>query len=224
MTGVLVVTGTDTDVGKTVATAALAAALAAVGRSVAVYKPAQAGTDAHGHGDVDTVRRLTGLTAVSEGVRLPEPMAPVAAAAGAGVALPPVGAHRETIRALAERHDHTLVEGSGGLLVHLDHDGGTLADLAVALPGATALVVCRSGLGTLNHTDLVLEALARRGVPTAGLAIGSWPRRPSEIDLDNRAELARRGEIIGAVPAGAGSLTPTRFRELAPSWFGSCPI
>ena len=221
MTGVLFVTGTDTDVGKTVTTAALAAALAAGGRSVAVYKPAQAGTDARGDGDIDTIRRLTGITAVGEGVRLPEPMAPVAAATRAGVTLPQARAHLDTIHDLAERHDHTLVEGAGGLLVHLDHDGTTLADLAVALPAglSSTVVVCRGRLGTLNHTDLVLEALARRRVSVAGLVIGSWPAAPTDVDLDNRAELSRRGALIGAVPEASGSLAPQRFRELAPDWF-----
>lgn len=218
---VVVVTGTDTDVGKTVTTAALAAALIAGGRSVAVYKPTQAGTDAGGDGDVDTIRRLTGVTAASEGIRLPEPMAPVAAAARAGVPLPPVRAHLDAIHALAGRHDHTLVEGAGGLLVHLDQDGNTLADLAVGLPGslASVLVVCRSGLGTLNHTDLVLEALASRRVPVAGLVIGSWPAEPMDVDRDNHAELARRADLIGSVPEGSGDRAPHRFRELAPTWF-----
>ncbi len=221
VTGALFVTGTDTGVGKTVTTAALAAALAADGRSVAVYKPTQAGTDAHGDGDIDTVRHLTGLTSVGEGVRLPDPMAPVAAAARAGVTLPPARAHLAAIRELAERHDHTLVEGAGGLLVHLDQDGTTLADLAAALPGgpASAVVVCRSGLGTLNHTDLVLEALARRRVPVAGLVIGSWPAEPTDVDRDNHAELARRAPLIGSVPEASGDRVPERFRELAPTWF-----
>lgn len=224
---VLFVTGTDTDVGKTVTTAALAAALAADGRSVAVYKPTQAGTDENGAGDIDTIRRLTGLTAVSEGIRLPEQMAPVAAATRTGVTLPRARVHLDTIRDLVTRHDHTLVEGAGGLLVHLDHDGSTLADLAAALPGGlcSTVVVCRSGLGTLNHTDLVLEALVRRRVSVTGLMIGSWPAGPTDVDRDNRVELSRRAGVIGAVPAASGSLVPHRFRELAPAWFrdGSIP-
>ncbi|TCK26865.1 dethiobiotin synthase [Pseudonocardia endophytica] len=208
------VTGTDTDVGKTITTAALAAALVADGRSVAVYKPVQAGTGEHGDGDVDTVRRLADVT-VAEGVRLPEPMAPVAAATRAGVALPPARAHLDRIAELAAHHDDVLVEGAGGVLVHLDHDATTLADLA---EGAEAVVVCRSGLGTLNHTDLVLEALARRDVAVAGLVIGSWPAAPSEIDLDNRVELARRAPLLGAIPERSGALSPDRFRALAPGW------
>lgn len=219
---VLFVTGTDTDVGKTITTAALAATFTAVGRSVAVYKPTQAGSAPTGEGDVDTVRRLTGIRSLTEGIRLPEPMAPVAAAARAGVELPAARIHVDTIHELAERHDHTLVEGAGGLLVHLDSEGHTLADLAVAMPDdvASTVVVCRSGLGTLNHTDLVLEALARRSIATAGLVIGAWPRTPTDIDIDNRECLRRRAApLIGAIPEGAGSLSRTRFRDRAALWF-----
>jgi dethiobiotin synthase len=210
---VLVITGTDTGVGKTIATAALAAALAADGRSVAVYKPVQAGTD-DGDGDIDVVGRLAGPVTVREGIRLPYPMAPVAAATRAGVQLPPLDQHVDTIRQLRAQHDDVLVEGAGGLLVELDHDSHTVADLALALPAST-VVVCRSGLGTLNHTALTLEALTRRGIAVAGLVIGSWPRRPSEIDVNNRDHLERIAPLLGAIPEGAGD----RFRESAPTWF-----
>jgi len=210
---ILLVTGTDTGVGKTITTAALAVAL---GPSVAVYKPTQAGLDA-GLGDIDVVRRLAGIDTVSEGIRLPHPMAPVAAADRAGVRLPPASAHRARIAALADTHEHVLVEGAGGLLVELDHEGHVLPDLA---PGAAAVVVCRSGLGTLNHTALTCEALAHRGVPLHGLVIGSWPAAPSEIERDNRVLLERRG-LVGAIPEGA----PTRptFRTDALSWL-TAPI
>ncbi len=212
---VLVVTGTDTGVGKTIATAALAAALAAEDRSVAVYKPVQAGTE-DGDGDIDVVGRLAGPVAVSvhEGIRLPYPMAPVAAAARADVALPPLQHHVDTVRRLRAQHDDVLVEGAGGLLVELDHDGHTIADLALALPAST-VVVCRSGLGTLNHTALTLEALTRRGITVAGLVIGSWPHRPTEIDVSNRAHLELAAPLLAALPEGAGS----GFDGLAPEWF-----
>jgi dethiobiotin synthase len=210
---VLAITGTDTGVGKTIATAALAAALAAEGRSVAVYKPVQAGTE-DGDGDIDVVSRLAGHVNVREGVRLPHPMAPVAAAARAGVRLPPLQHHVDTIRQLRAQHDDVLVEGAGGLLVELDHDGHTVADLALALP-ASAVVVCRSGLGTLNHTALTLEALTRRGIAVEGLVIGSWPHRPTEIDVSNRAHLELAAPLLAALPEGAGS----GFDGLAPEWF-----
>lgn len=85
---------------------------------------------------------------------------------------------------------------------------------------ASTVVVCRSGLGTLNHTDLVLEALSRRSVAAAGLVIGAWPLTPTSIDIDNRERLGRRAApLIGAIPEGAGSLSPIRFRDLATLWF-----
>jgi dethiobiotin synthase len=216
---ILVVTGTDTDVGKTIATAALAAALTARRRTVAVYKPVQAGTDG-GSGDIDVVRRLAGISDVHEGIRLRDPMAPVAAAARSGTNLPPVSEHARTADHLAQARDHILIEGSGGLLVHLDQLGHTLADLATrcACPAA-AVLVCRAGLGTLNHTELTLEALARRGVPVLGVLIGSWPRRPSAIDESNRAYLdALPVPLLGAIPERAAALRPAAFRTQAANW------
>jgi dethiobiotin synthetase len=217
---VVFVTGTDTGVGKTIVTAALAAVLMTAGRSVAVYKPTQAGLE-DGGGDIDVVRRLAGVE-VREGIRLPDPMAPVAAAQRAGVALPLAAEHVATIRRLAAAHDHTLVEGAGGVLVQLDGDGRTLADIAVATTAETtgAIVVCRAALGTLNHTELTVEALVRRGVVVTGLVIGSWPREPTEVDLSNREYLSRHAvPLLGAVPERAGGLDPSEFAPAAPGWF-----
>jgi dethiobiotin synthetase len=216
---VVFVTGTDTDVGKTVATAALAAALQAGGAAVACYKPVQAGT-CDGQGDIDVIRRLGGPALAREGIRLAEPMAPAAAAAIAGVTLPEAARHVTAIARLAGAHDHVLVEGSGGLLVRLDSGGATLADLAAALaPRAAAILVCRSGLGTLNHTELTIEALARRQIPVAGILIGSWPREPTAIDLSNREYLgALRVPLLGALPERAAALGAAVFRARAPRW------
>ena len=134
--------------------------------------------------------RLAGVTDVSDGVRLLRAMAPVPAAAAEGATLPTVAEHVARVRALAAGHDLVLVEGAGGLLVALDDAGATLAELAAALPGAAVVVVCRSGLGTLNHTTLTLEALERRGTPAAGTVIGSWPAVASEVETSNRWHLA----------------------------------
>jgi dethiobiotin synthase len=224
---IVLVTGTDTDVGKTITTAALAAALLSRGCSVAAYKPAQAGTY-RGDGDIDVIRRLAGLDAVHEGIRLPEPMAPVASAARAGVTLPTVQQHVDKIHHLAERYDHVLIEGSGGLLVQLGNDRHTLADIATAnTPPAAAVEVCRSGLGTLNHTELTVEALTRRDIHVAGILIGSWPQQPTDVDLSNRQYLSRgTPPLMGAIPEQAAQLPPTRFRQQAPCWLlqdGACP-
>jgi len=218
---IVFVTGTDTDVGKTVTTAALAAALTAQGRTVAVYKPTQAGT-LDGQGDIDVVRRLAGLEDVHEGIRLTHAMAPVAAAALAQVTLPSARDHQAAIQELAATHDHTLVEGAGGLLVPLDEDGHTLAHIAATTKSspAAAVVVCRSGLGTLNHTELTLEALSRRGIAIAGVVIGSWPRQPTDIDISNRHYLREHAvPLIGIIPEGMTTLASAEFRASAADWF-----
>lgn len=219
------VTGTDTDVGKTVTTAALAAALAAGGAAVAAYKPTQTGVAPGGTGDMDEVARLSGVGTACEGIRLLAPMAPVAAAAREGRALPALAHHVDRISGLAAGFDHVLVEGAGGLLVELDAEGHTVADLAAAVGRAAGaarcriVVACRSGLGTLNHTLLTLEALDRRGLPAAGLVVGSWPASPSVIDEDNRSYFQRLPTpYLGALPAGAAGLDPHTFQEQAPHW------
>lgn len=216
---VVFLTGTDTDVGKTITTAALATALSLRGQTVAVYKPVQAGT-VDGQGDIDVVRRLTGLEDLYEGTRLRYPMAPVAAAARAYVSLPPSADHAAAIQRLAATHDHVLVEGAGGLLVALDERGNTLADVATTLaPACAAVVVCRSGLGTLNHTELTLEALDHRDIAAAGLVIGSWPQQPTDVEISNRSYLQDHAvPLMGVIPAGAGSLQPSDFRASAGSW------
>ena len=86
-----------------------------------------------------------------------------------------------------------LVEGAGGLLVGLDAAGNNLADLAAHLTMPfTFVVVTRSGLGTLNHTGLTVEALRARGLPIDGLVIGSWPAEPELAEECNLEDLPRR--------------------------------
>ncbi|WP_325048332.1 ATP-dependent dethiobiotin synthetase BioD [Intrasporangium calvum] len=121
--------------------------------------------------------------------------------------------------ALTASHDHVLVEGAGGLLVELTEAGETLADLALALPGAAAIVVARSALGTLNHTMLTREALQGRGIRSLGTVLGSWPASPSHLERTNRDHLAARPDgLLGAVPHGAPTRDPAQFRDAAPTW------
>ncbi|WP_418058343.1 dethiobiotin synthase [Pimelobacter simplex] len=223
-TRVVVVTGTDTGVGKTIATAALAARARAEGQRVLVVKPVQTGiggADPDPH-DVDTVAALTGAE-VLELAALDEALAPDTAARRAGAPLPTVADHAGRIRDLAAsgEHDLVLVEGAGGLLVRLDLDDGTLLDLAVAL-GADVVVVARAGLGTLNHTELTVAALRARGVVPLGVVIGAWPCSPGLAERCNRDDLPRVTglPVLAVVPEGAGSLLPDAFVETAPGWFG----
>jgi dethiobiotin synthetase len=210
LAGPVIVSGTGTGVGKTVVTAALAA----LHDGVAVVKPAQTGVAAGDPGDLDEVRRLSGVTDLHELARYPEPLAPATAARRAG--LSPLGSRgvAEYVRALAA--DLVLVEGAGGLLVRFDDEGGTIADVA-ALLDAPVVVVARAGLGTLNHTALTCEALRARGLRCAGIVIGSWPADPDLASLCNLDDLAdyAGAPVIGRMPEGAGSLTPAEFSAVA---------
>lgn len=220
MRGVLVVTGTDTGVGKTVTTAALAAAAGRAGRSVAVLKPAQTGVADGEAGDVDEVRRLAGdaVTGV-ELARYPEPLAPATAARRAGLPAVRSSEVAEVAQKLAGRHDLVLVEGAGGLLVRFDEEGNTLAD-AARLLDAPVLVVAAAGLGTLNATALTVEALNARQLKCAGLVVGSWPEQPDLAERCNLGDLPRTAGVplAGIVPEGAGSMTPGCFRATAAGW------
>ncbi|MFE7748765.1 dethiobiotin synthase [Streptomyces sp. NPDC057428] len=215
---ILVVTGTGTEIGKTIVTAAVAAASAK--RRVAVLKPAQTGLAPGEPGDAAEVVRLAGghVTAV-ELARFPEPLAPGTAARRAGMA--PVRPFEivEAARKLATEHDLVLVEGAGGLLVRYDDEGSTLAD-AARLMAAPVLVVAPAGLGTLNATALTTEALRTRGLTCLGVVVGSMPAEPDLASRCNMEDLpvSAGAPLLGAVPAGAGALAPADFRACARSW------
>lgn len=219
---IVIVTGTDTEVGKTIATAALAVHL---GQPL-VVKPVQTGIAADGSGDtpdVETVARLSGAPTL-QFLSLEDPLAPDTAARLRDVVLPPVREHATAIRHLLAEHATVVVEGAGGLLVRLDTDGGTLLDLAADLAKREPVevyVVTRAGLGTLNHTELTVQALRHAGLEPAGLVIGSWPAEPGQAAELNRTELLRVTgvPVVAVLPENAGSLDPDEFRAQAPTWF-----
>jgi dethiobiotin synthetase len=216
---ILVVTGTDTGVGKTIATAALACHARLAGRDVAVCKPVQTGV-ADGDDDLREVGLLSGVDTLVSGWRYPEPLGPVAAAERAGLPLPTRAELVDLVTGVDRPHRLTVVEGAGGLLVEIGTDGVTLRDLASDV-GAAVLVVVRAGLGTLNHTALTVEALGTRGVRCAGLVIGSWPSEPAVVERSNREALARIAAVRAVLPAEAGRSTPAEFGELSEHAFGT---
>ena len=224
MTGrVVVVTGTSTGVGKTVATAALALREAEAGRSVIVVKPVQTGIAGTEPGDADEVHRLSGC-AVQEFTALDDPLAPDTAARLRGVRIPPVAEYADRIRVLTEFHDTVLVEGAGGLLVRLDTEGGTLLDLAETLASSVpveVVVVAAAGLGTLNHAELTVGALRARGLEPAGLVIVAWPDDPDLAERCNADDLplVTGVPLLATIPAGAGAHERDAFRASAPAWF-----
>lgn len=222
---VLVITGTGTEVGKTVTVAALAALAVADGRRVAVLKPAQTGVADGEPGDLAEVTRLAGPVTTRELRRYPEPLAPATAARRAGQ--PSV--HPSEVAAAAveldETHDLVLVEGAGGLLVRFDDEGTTIADAAWAL-NAPVLVVAQAGLGTLNATALTAEALLRRGLESVGVVVGRWPAEPDLAARCNLVDLpeAAGAPLLGVLPDGAAGLGRDEFltvaREGLSPWFG----
>lgn len=215
---VVIITGTGTGVGKTIATAALASYVRDAGGDVAVCKPVQTGDD----DDLAEIARLSGVHELVSVARYPDALAPVAAAAAAGRSLPSAEQIGSAVRSVDQPGRLTLVEGAGGLLVELAVGGITLRDLAADL-AAPVLVVCEAGLGTLNHTALTLEALENKGISCAGLVIGSWPANPGAAEEFNRGALGDLAPVRAVLPAGAAALSRADFAVMAantvdPDW------
>jgi dethiobiotin synthase len=212
---VLIVTGTGTEVGKTVATAALAAC--ARGR-VAVVKPAQTGVADGAAGDLTTVTRLSGVKDTFEFARYPDALSPHHAAYLSKRDELDFATTVQRIDDLSTQYDLVLVEGAGGLLVPYSSPigtGWTLVDLATSLR-APALVVTRAGLGTLNETALTVQRIADEGIELAGIVIGSWPAEPDlaeQCNVEDLANLAPRRSLAGVLPAGMAAMRD--FRKLA---------
>lgn len=156
----LFVTGTDTDIGKTVVSSVLVSGLEAD-----YWKPIQAGRDPIS--DTEFVQKSTELPDAHfypESFDLTEPMSPHAAAEIDGVSI-----SFDDIKEPTTTHDHLIIEGAGGLIVPVNDDQYVI-DL-IAHFGYPALLVAKSGLGTLNHTLLSLEAMRHRNIPIFGVVL-----------------------------------------------------
>lgn len=168
----LFITGTDTGVGKSLASAALLHALARHHARVVGMKPVAAGAERHGgqwaNDDALALRAASTVAvppALDNPVLLPEPLSPHIAAARAGVRIH-LPAIVQSYRQLCERADAVVVEGAGGFHVPLS-DTETGADLAQAL-GLPVVLVVGLRLGCLNHAALTAEAIRARGLQLAG--------------------------------------------------------
>jgi len=189
------VTGTDTGVGKTRATATLARALASLGRPPHILKAVQTGLPPGVPGDAAEAGALAGLEA-AELDRYALPADPFSAALAAGIA-PPRAA--DLSRAIDRYPGDVLVEGAGGLLVPLNAEE-TLADLAVAARLRLVLVVGLR-LGCMNHALLTLEAAARRDLAVLGAILVACDEPPGEGYLaDVERVLQGKTKILGILP------------------------
>ncbi len=174
------VTGTDTGVGKTMVTAALALFLSRQGLDVGVMKPVETGVDDPGQlgPDATLLKWAAGCDDPDELIcpyRLKAPLAPSVAARQEGVTIE-MGQLVAAAGQLAQRHEFLLIEGAGGLMVPLA--GGLLmADLAHQV-GFPMLVVTRPNLGTINHTLLTTFAAKQMEIPLAGFMINNMPENP----------------------------------------------
>jgi dethiobiotin synthetase len=194
MTPRFVVTGTDTNIGKTVFAAALAGALGA-----RYWKPIQAGLPQDGdiETDTQTVKRLAGVQAFPEAYRLALALSPHYAAELEGEVIAPAS--------LIPPDGPLVIEGAGGLMVPLTRD--TLYLDVFARWGLPLILCARTTLGTINHSLLSIAAIKARGIPLAGVAfIGDY-------NEDNEATICEMGKTkrLGRLPF-LDPLTPDSLR------------
>jgi dethiobiotin synthetase len=189
------VTGTGTEVGKTVVAAVLARTLATEGKRIAVFKPAVTGLDEEGETDHALLRRASGSSQHDEQIapyRYDPPASPHLAAALADGEIDPERL-RQAAREAAAGADAIVCEGVGGLLVPLSPTY-LVRDLAVDL-GYPLVVVASPGLGTINHTLLTLESARTAGLEVASVVLNPWAGQPTEIELSNRKTIAELGAV-----------------------------
>ncbi|MDQ6748693.1 MAG: dethiobiotin synthase [Candidatus Dormibacteraeota bacterium] len=207
------VVGTDSGVGKTVVSAAVAANFAGVGRQVAIAKTVQAGPSDDGA----EVNRLLGAAISRQGWNLPHPLDPIVAAGLQGQRLFPGELVQWTLRALTGV-DVGLVDTNGGCATEFN-EGFNVSDLAGAL-GLSVIVVVRPGAGTLSHAALTCDHLRVRHADITGLVIDRMPMQPTLLEAATAIELERltRYRIVGVIPDIPGGLRhvdPPAFARVA---------
>ncbi|MBH5316422.1 dethiobiotin synthase [Paenibacillus sp. GSMTC-2017] len=177
------VTGTDTDVGKTIITAAITAVLRAEEQDVGIWKPVQSGA-VLGSGATDGERlvQLAGLKEGGEGIAsfsFEAPLTPLLAAKHAGVVLS-IQQIMEAGEPYFDRYSSLLIEGAGGVAVPLTEDA-LVVDLIRELQ-IPALIVARSSLGTINHTLLTVSYLRNYGIPIVGVILNDCVASDESLD------------------------------------------
>jgi malonyl-CoA O-methyltransferase len=202
----LFVTGTDTGVGKTVVAAALMARWR-TSTALRYWKPVQTGIE--NDDDTAEVLRLADLPpqrALHDGVRLPRPLSPhlSAALAGTTISVP-------DLLDLASRQstlERWIVEGAGGVLVPLN-ERQLMIDVMSVL-GMPVVIAARSGLGTINHTLLTVEALRARAIAIAGVVLVGPPNIENQLAIESHAHVT----VIGTLPT-LSPLTPQSLARAA---------
>jgi dethiobiotin synthetase len=192
-------------VGKTAVSAALLHRFRGL-PTVRYWKPVQTGIEADD--DTNEVLRLSGSPrdrALNDGVRLPRALSPHRSAALAGVQLSVAGLME--IAGSQDVRDRWIVEGAGGVLVPLNHRE-LMVDLITAL-GLPVVIAARSGLGTINHTLLTIEALRARAVSILGIVLVGVPNQDNRLTV----EAFGRVPVVGELPM-LEPLTPAALQAV----------
>ena len=209
------ITGTDTGVGKTTVSAAL---MHRYRRDAPLryWKPIQTGIE-----DSDDTRDVARLGGCDEreifqwGIRLPRPVSPHLAArwADTTIGIPPL------LDAIArEGQDRSwIVEGAGGVLVPINDDGETMADLMVGLD-VPVIVVARTTLGTINHTLLTLDALRRRELHVAGVVMVGNRNSDNTAAIEHYGSVAVLGHMPRIMPLTPAALEAWSLSGLDGGW------
>ncbi|GIW46567.1 MAG: ATP-dependent dethiobiotin synthetase BioD [Deltaproteobacteria bacterium] len=196
------ITGTDTGVGKTVVSAALAWTLKSAGIRVAVMKPIQTGTASIDFTDIEFVQKVLGSGYALDRVcpyRFSLPLAPLVAASLVGERID-INRISSAFYELSKSFDTVIVEGAGGLVVPITEDY-FMSDLAFDL-NLPVVVVTRPSLGTLNHTFLTVEFARSRGLDVLGVVISNFPADPGLAERTNPELILKMTgkEILGVLP------------------------
>lgn len=198
------VTGTDTDVGKTIITAGLAAVMQSLGYKAGVYKPFQSGAvEKNGFlvsPDLAYVKKLDFYVETLCTYLLKEPTAPYVAAELEGVSINPAIVARE-FQTLRQACEVVLVEGAGGLMVPVNKET-MMADVAKLLD-IPLLIVARPNLGTINHTILTINQAKHMGLDIAGVIINRYPEGTDDAAIKTAPRLIEEYtdvDILGIVP------------------------
>lgn len=216
------ITGTDTGVGKTLVTAALALCLKQRGVAVGVMKPIETGYRIEGAVESDAVRlrAAAGMTEPVEAMspyRFPDPLAPLDAARRAGIAIRAVTIIA-AFHALTARYPVMLIEGAGGVRAPIS-EKADMRDLIEQL-GLPVIVVGRTAIGSINHVLLTVEALARRRIAIAAIVLNQATNSlPTIVDgMQQSSTLALLRERSGVPVVGPLPYEPL----LQHSWAQGC--
>jgi dethiobiotin synthetase len=210
------VTGTDTEVGKSVVAAVIANTAVREGYDVAVFKPVVSGLDEEGEADHELLARASGSAQGPDQIapyRFGPPVSPHLAADLDGEPIDP-GVLRTAAATAGGAGDVLVCEGVGGLLVPLTRDY-LVRDLAREF-GYPIVIVASPGLGTINHTLLTIEAARAVGLEVRAVVLNPWPETPGDIEASNRSTIAD----LGAVEV----LTLTRLDLGDPGSWPSLPL